>query len=68
MFFAALLAVTSHARASAWFIRGPIRPNATIRSRGGDEPYVPVVQFAVRRRGFVIAGAALLILSTIPVF
>jgi copper/silver efflux system protein len=69
MFFAALLAVTLTPALAAWFIRGPIRHERDHPiSRRMMSAYGPVVRFAVRRRGFVIGAAALLVLSTIPVF
>jgi len=69
MFFAALLAVTLTPALAAWFIRGPIRHERDHPiSRRMVGAYGPVVRFAVRRRGLVIAAAALLVLSTIPIF
>ncbi|MEO5616484.1 MAG: CusA/CzcA family heavy metal efflux RND transporter, partial [Candidatus Eisenbacteria bacterium] len=69
MAFAALLAITLTPALAMWLIRGRIRPER-------DQPiartiirvYTPVLHFAVRRRRWVIAGAVLLVLSTIPVF
>jgi len=69
MFFAALLAVTLTPALASWFIRGRIRPERQHPiSRRMTSAYAPVVRFAVRRRGWVIGIAALLVLSTIPVF
>src|SRR5262245_32534461 len=69
MFFAALLAVTLTPALASWFIRGRIRPEREHPiSRRMTSAYAPVVRFAVRRRGWVIAIAALLVLSTVPVF
>jgi Cu(I)/Ag(I) efflux system membrane protein CusA/SilA len=69
MFFAALLAVTLTPALASWFIRGRIRPERRHPiSRRMTSAYAPVVRFAVRRRGWVIGIAALLVLSTIPVF
>jgi Cu(I)/Ag(I) efflux system membrane protein CusA/SilA len=69
MFFAALLAVTLTPALAAWFIRGKIRHEHDHPiSRRMMDAYGPVVRFAVRRRGWVIGAAALLVLTTIPVF
>ena len=69
MFFAALLAVTLTPALAAWFIRGRIRPEKEHPiSRRMVAAYVPVVRFAVRRRRWVVLGALLLMLSTVPVF
>ena len=69
MAFAALLAVTLTPALAAWFIRGRIRPeSAHPVSRSLVRGYAPVVRFAVRRRRWVAFGAALLLLSTVPVF
>ena len=69
MFFAALLAVTLTPALAAWFIRGPIRPEQEHPiSRRMVAAYAPVVRFAVRRRRWVVFGALLLMLSTVPVF
>ena len=69
MAFAALLAVTLTPALAAWFIRGRIRPErehpiSSALVRG----YAPVVRWTVRRKGVVVGVAALLLLSTIPVF
>ena len=69
MFFAALLAVTLTPALAAWFIRGRIRSEHEHPvSKRMIAAYAPVVRFAVRRRKLVVAAAALLVLSTIPVF
>jgi Cu(I)/Ag(I) efflux system membrane protein CusA/SilA len=69
MAFAALLAVTLAPALAAWFIRGKIRPEREHPiSRSLVSGYAPVVRWAVRRRRGVVAGAALLLLSTIPIF
>jgi Cu(I)/Ag(I) efflux system membrane protein CusA/SilA len=69
MAFAALLAVTLAPALAAWFIRGKIRPEREHPiSRSLVSGYAPVVRWAVRRRRSVVAGAALLLLSTIPIF
>ena len=69
MAFAALLAVTLTPALAVWFIRGRIRPESTHPvSRLLVRWYAPVVRFAVRRRLWVVLGAALVLLSTIPVF
>jgi Cu(I)/Ag(I) efflux system membrane protein CusA/SilA len=69
MFFAALLAVTLTPAIAAWFIRGRIRPERSHPlSRRMMDAYAPVVRFAVRRRRWVVFGAALLLLSTLPIF
>jgi Cu(I)/Ag(I) efflux system membrane protein CusA/SilA len=69
MAFAALLAVTLTPALAAWFIRGKIRPEHEHPiSRALVRGYAPVVRWAVRRRKSVVAGAAALLLSTIPIF
>ena len=69
MAFAALLAVTLTPALAAWFIRGRIRPeSAHPLSRALVRGYAPVVRFAVRRRTWVVLGAALLLLATVPAF
>ena len=69
MFFAALLAVTLTPALAAWFIRGRIRSEHEHPiSRRMVDAYAPVVRFAVRRRRWVVFGALLLLLSTVPVF
>ena len=69
MAFAALLAVTLTPALAAWFIRGRIRPEREHPvSRFLVQGYAPVVRFVVRHRRWVVLGAALLLVSTIPVF
>jgi Cu(I)/Ag(I) efflux system membrane protein CusA/SilA len=69
MFFAALLAVTLTPALAAWFVRGKIRPE---REHPITRPlvrgYAPLVRFSVRHRRWVVLGAALLVLSAIPVY
>jgi copper/silver efflux system protein len=68
MAFAALLAITLTPALATWFVRGRIRPEHEHPiSRTLVRGYAPVVRWAVRRRRAVIGGAALLLLSTIPV-
>ncbi len=69
MGFAALLAITLTPALALWFIRGRIRPEK-------DQPvaqffvrvYTPVVRWSVRHRRWVMGGALLALLSTVPVF
>ena len=69
MAFAALLAVTLTPALATWFIRGRLRAESEHPiSRLLVRAYAPVVRFAVRRRRWVVLGAVLLLLSTIPVF
>jgi len=69
MAFAALLAVTLAPALAAWFIRGKIRSEREHPvSRSLVSGYAPVVRWTVRHRRRVVAGAALLLLSTIPIF
>ena len=69
MAFAALLAVTLTPALASWFIRGKIRGEREHPvSRRLIDVYIPVVRFAVRHRRAVVAGAGVLLLSTIPVF
>src|SRR6058998_2299112 len=69
MAFAALLAVTLTPALAAWFIRGRIRAESEHPvSRFLVGGYAPVVRFAVRRRRWVVFGAMLILLSTVPVF
>jgi Cu(I)/Ag(I) efflux system membrane protein CusA/SilA len=68
MAFAALLAVTLTPALAAWFIRGRIRPEREHPvSKRMIRAYAPVVRFAVRRRRWIVFGAVLLMLSTVPV-
>src|SRR6059036_3074546 len=69
MAFSALLAVTLTPALAAWFIRGRIRPEREHPvSRFLVQGYAPVVRFVVRHRRWVVLGAALMLVSTIPVF
>jgi Cu(I)/Ag(I) efflux system membrane protein CusA/SilA len=69
MGFAALLAVTLTPALAAWFIRGRIRSeHAHPVSKRMITAYAPAVRFAVRRRRWIVFGALVLMLSTIPVF
>jgi Cu(I)/Ag(I) efflux system membrane protein CusA/SilA len=69
MAFAALLAVTLTPALAAWFIRGRIRSeHAHPVSKRMIRAYAPAVRFAVRRRRWVVLGAVVLLLTTIPVF
>ena len=69
MFFAALLAVTLTPALAAWFVRGKVRSEHEHPvSKRMIRAYGPVVRWAVRRRKLVLLGAALLLLSTIPIF
>ena len=69
MGFSAILAVTLTPALAALFVRGRIRreeenPINRLLVRG----YTPVVRFVVRRRGWTIAGSALLMLCSVPPF
>ena len=69
MTFAALLAVTLTPALAMLLVRGKIRPEREQPvARFFIRVYTPVLRWTVRRRGFVIAGATLLVLSTIPAF
>ena len=69
MAFAALLAVTLTPALAGWFIRGRIRTEREHPvSRLLIRAYAPMVRFAVRRSHWVVGGALLLLLSTVPVF
>ncbi|HET7497899.1 MAG TPA: CusA/CzcA family heavy metal efflux RND transporter [Candidatus Eisenbacteria bacterium] len=69
MFFAALLAVTLTPALAAWFIRGKIRPEHTHPiSRPLVQAYAPVVRFSVRHRRWIVLGAVLLMVSTLPIY
>lgn len=69
MAFAALLAVTLTPALAAWFIRGRIRSeHAHPISKRMITAYAPAVRFAVHRRRWIVFGALVLMLSTIPVF
>jgi len=69
MAFAAILAITLTPALAMWFIRGKIRPEREQPvARAIIRVYTPVLHFAVRRRRWVVGGALLLVLSTVPVF
>ena len=69
MGFAAILAVTLVPALAAILIRGRIRPEEhNPLNRVLVAIYSPIVRFVVRRRWFVVAGAAVLFLATIPAF
>jgi len=69
MFFAALLAVTLTPALAAFFIRGRIRAEQSHPiSRSLVRAYAPVVRYSVRNRRWILLGAVLLVLSTIPVY
>jgi len=68
MGFAAVLSVTLTPALAALFIRGRIRAEDDHPvSRWLVQAYAPIVRSVVRRRGLVIAGALLLMATTIPV-
>ncbi len=67
MAFAALLAITLTPALTAWFIRGRIRPEREQPiARAIVAAYTPVLRFAVHRRRWVVVGAAVVMLSTVP--
>src|SRR5262245_8502689 len=69
MGFAALLSVTLTPALAALLIRGRIRPeSAHPVTRRLARAYAPVVRFAVRRSGWVVAGALLALASAVPPF
>src|SRR6185369_11535892 len=69
MAFAALLAVTLTPALAVWLVRGRIRAEREQPiARAIIAAYTPVLGFAVRRRRWVILGALLIVLSTIPAF
>jgi len=69
MAFAALLAITLTPALAMWFVRGRIRPEREQPiARAIIRAYTPVLGFAVRRRRWIVTGAVLVVLSTIPVF
>jgi len=69
MAFAALLAVTLTPALAVWFTRGRIRPEREHPvSRILVRSYAPIVRWVVRHRRAVVLGAALMVLSTIPIF
>jgi Cu(I)/Ag(I) efflux system membrane protein CusA/SilA len=68
MGFAAVLSVTLTPALAALFVRGRIRgEDAHPLNRWLVRGYVPVVRFVVRRRGWVVVGALLLLATTLPV-
>jgi Cu(I)/Ag(I) efflux system membrane protein CusA/SilA len=68
MGFAAVLSVTLTPALAAMLIRGRIRgEDAHPLNRWLVRAYAPVVRFVVRRRGWVVVGALLLMGATIPV-
>jgi Cu(I)/Ag(I) efflux system membrane protein CusA/SilA len=69
MGFAAVLAVTLTPALAAIFVRGKIlREDRHPVNRLLTRAYAPVVRWAVRYRGLVIVGAALVVVLTIPVW
>ncbi len=69
MGFAAALSVTLTPALAALAIRGRIRrEDENPISRGMIRVYEPVVRWVVRRRGFVIVGALLLMGATVPAY
>jgi Cu(I)/Ag(I) efflux system membrane protein CusA/SilA len=69
MGFAAVLSVTLTPALAALFIRGRIRSEAENPiSRWLIRTYAPVVRAVVRHRVWVVVGAVLILLSTIPPF
>ncbi len=67
MGFAAVLSVTLTPALAALLIRGRIRgEGANPVNRWLVAAYTPVVRFVVRRRGWVIVGALVLMLLTVP--
>jgi len=68
MGFAAVLSVTLTPALAALLIRGRIRSDQDHPlNRRLVATYAPIVRFVVRRRGWIVAGAAILVVSTIPV-
>jgi len=69
MVFAALLAVTLTPALATWLIRGKIRPERDQPiARWFIRTYTPVLRWTVAHRRGVLVGAALVVLSTVPVF
>ncbi len=69
MGFAAVLSVTLTPALAALLIRGRIRgEHANPINRWLVNSYAPVVRFVVRRRGFVVAGAVVLLATAVPAF
>ncbi len=68
MAFAAILAVTLTPALAMLLVRGRIRPERDQPiARAIIRAYTPVLEWAVRKRGWVIGGALLIVLSTIPI-
>jgi Cu(I)/Ag(I) efflux system membrane protein CusA/SilA len=68
MGFAAVLSVTLTPALAALLIRGRIRGEADHPlNRWLVRSYAPVVRFVVRRRGWVVIGALLLMTTTVPI-
>ncbi len=69
MGFAAVLAVTLTPALAALFIRGRIRPEEkNVLNRWLVRGYEPVVRFVVDHSRWVIAGAVVLLLGTVPAY
>ncbi len=69
MAFAAILAVTLTPALAMLLVRGKIRPEREQPiARAIIRVYTPVLHFAIRRRRWVMGGALVLMLSTVPVF
>ncbi len=68
MGFSAVLSVTLTPALAALFIRGRIRgEDQHPLNRWLVRTYTPIVRFVVRRRGWVVLGALLLMATTVPV-
>lgn len=69
MAFAALLAITLTPALALWLIRGRIKAEREQPiARTIVRAYTPVLRFSVRHRKWIVVGAALLVVSTVPVF
>ncbi len=67
MGFAAVLSITLTPALAALFIRGRIRSeDEHPLNRWIMRAYAPIVRFAVRRRGWVVVGALLVMSATVP--
>jgi Cu(I)/Ag(I) efflux system membrane protein CusA/SilA len=67
--FAALLSVSIVPVLMTWFVRGKIRPEGDIPvSRFLLRAYRPFVNFALRRKWWVVVGAAVALAATVPAF
>jgi len=67
--FAAFLSISVVPVLMTWFVRGKVRPEEKIPiSALLLKLYRPFVNFALRRRWWVVAGAALAIAVTVPAF